>query len=133
MLTEQLLWMVGGGTVIAAIAFMIHILRMPRRGLSDVSSADSGRTTTQAAHSRRIRTKGDAIAFFRQETRDEELALLLADAIETNGRDGYVEVRQGESASHTRSNTPIAQKRRWQPIAERSRKSGSKSTRLGQP
>lgn len=89
-----LLWVGAAGIAIVIAIFLIRILWVPSDdGLEFSESATSNGPPRSARP--RLKTKDDVIAFFLRETKDEKLAHILADAAEMNGRDGYVDVRQG--------------------------------------
>lgn len=95
MITGALLVWLGAAVIAIVIAaFLIRILWMPSDdgfGFSGTAAAD--RPTGQVRP--RLKTKHDVIEFFLRETADQDLAHILTDAAELNGRDGFVDVRQG--------------------------------------
>lgn len=99
MQTDQLIWIIVGVIAVLAFLFLIRLFRMPQDDRLAFPSAAAEQPPTQSAGVPRIRSKKDVIAFFQQETGDQELAQLLTDAAETNGRDGCIDVRQGGSGN----------------------------------
>jgi len=99
MQTDQLIWIIVGVIAVLAFLFLIRQFRLPQADRLALPSAAAEQPPTQSAGVPRIRSKKDVIAFFQQETGDQELAQLLTDAAETNGRDGCIDVRQGGSGN----------------------------------
>ena len=96
MQTDQVIWIVAGLGAVVVLLFLIRLFRMPQDDGLAFPSMAAEQVPTNAP---RIRSKKDLIAFFQQETGDQELAQLLTDAAETNGRDGCIDVRQGGSGN----------------------------------
>jgi len=94
-----LIWLIVGVIAVFALLFLIRLFRMPQDDRLAFPSAAAEQRPTQSAGVPRIRSKKDAIAFFQQETGDQELALLLIDVAERIGRDGCIDVRQGGSGN----------------------------------
>jgi len=99
MQADQVIWIVLGVIAVLAFLFLIRLFRMPQDDRLAFPSAGAEQPPTRSAGVPRMRSKKDAIAFFQQETGDQELAQLLTDAAETNGRDGCIDVRQGGSGN----------------------------------
>jgi len=99
MQADQLIWIIVGVIAVSAFLFLIRLFRMPQDDRLVFPSTAAEQPPTQSANVTRIRSKKDLIAFFQRETRDQQLALLLADVAERIGRDGCVDVRQGGSGS----------------------------------
>ena len=99
MQADQLIWIIVGVIAVLALLFLIRLFRMPQDDRLAFPSTAAEQRPTQSADVPRIRSKKDAIAFFQQETGDQELALLLIDVAERIGRDGCIDVRQGGSGN----------------------------------
>jgi hypothetical protein len=95
MQTDQLIWCVAGGIAVLILLFLVRLFRIPRD--DPYTATEQG--PTQSADAPHIRSRKDAIAFLRQETGNQELALLLTDVAERIGRDGCIDVRQGGSGN----------------------------------
>jgi hypothetical protein len=99
MQADQVIWIVVGVIAVVAFLFLIRLFRMPQDDRLAFPSTAAEQPPTQSASVPRIRSKKDLITFLQQETGDQKLALLLADVAERIGRDGCIDVRQGESGS----------------------------------
>ena len=97
MQADQVIWLIVIVIAVFVLLFLIRLFRMPQDDRLAFPSTAAEQEPTQSADVPRIRSKKDSIAFFEQETGDRELALLLADVAERNGKDGYTDVRQGGS------------------------------------
>jgi len=95
MQADQVIWIVVGVIAVLALLFLIRLFRMPQDDRLAFPSTAAAQEPTRPADAPQIRSRKDAIAFFQQETGDQELALLLIDASEKNGRDGCIDARQG--------------------------------------
>lgn len=94
---DHLLRIAGVGIAAGVFAFLLRVLWIPRDDRDDVPFMAAANLPAGATPVHRIKTKADVVAFFQHATEDAELAHVLADAAETNGRDGFVDVRQGGS------------------------------------
>ena len=99
MQTDQLIWCVAGGIAVLILLFLVRLFRIPPDERLAFPSAATEQGPTQSADAPRIRSRKDVIAFLRQETGNQELALLLTDVAERIGRDGCIDVRQGGSGN----------------------------------
>ena len=99
MQAEQVIWLIVGVIAVCALLFLIRLFRIPQDDRLAFPSTAAEQEPTQSADVPRIRSKEDLIAFFQQETGDQKLALLMADAYETMGWCIYIDVRQGGSGN----------------------------------
>jgi hypothetical protein len=99
MQADQVIWLIVGVLAVFALLFLIRLFRIPQDERLAFPFTAVEQEPTQSADVPRIRSKKDLIAFLQQETGDRELALLLADVAERNGRNGYIDVRQGGSGN----------------------------------
>lgn len=99
MQADQVIWLIVAVMAVSALLFLIRLFRMPQDDRLAFPSVDAEQRRTPSAEVPRIRSKKDLIAFLQQEIGDRDLALLLADAAEAIGRDGYIDVRQGGSGN----------------------------------
>jgi hypothetical protein len=95
MQADQVIWLVAGVITVLALLFVVRLFRMPRDERLAFPSTDAEQGPAQAADVPRISSRKEAIAFLQRETGDQGLALLLIEAAERIGRDGYIDVRQG--------------------------------------
>lgn len=91
--------MIGGPVTSGGTRYQVFRSKADRNQEKDELHADISLRSDRQSQVTRIRSRKDLIAFFQQQTGDHKLALLLTDAVETNGRDGYIDVRQGGSGN----------------------------------
>jgi hypothetical protein len=99
MQADQVIWLAVAVVAVFAVLFLIRLFRVPQDDRLAFLSMDAEQRRTPSADGPRIRSKKDLIAFLQQETGERDLAVLLADAAEAIGKDGYVDVRQGGSGN----------------------------------